>query len=272
VSAPLRLAVAQASAVSGDVAGNAACIGNLVELAASAGARVVVTPELFLQGYDLQALAGNEGLDLIDADDVRLDALREACRRTSTVAVISASMRTDRGRTIAIVVVAGDGRAVHAYDKQHLPGDEAEIFGAGEHGALIVVDGWSLGLGVCYDGCFPEHARACAQAGAGGYLVPAAYVVGAEHRRDLYYPARALDNGMYVAMAGLVGRCGEGDFGGGSAVYDPQGRRVAGVDDGVEDIAFADLDAAVVADTRDRHAMGRDRRSDLGPVTPLDVA
>jgi hypothetical protein len=38
------------------------------------------------------------------------------------------------------------------------------------------------------------------------------------------------------------------------------------------DIAFADLDAAVVADTRDRHAMGRDRRSDLGPVTPLDVA
>jgi predicted amidohydrolase len=271
VSATLRIAVAQASASSGDVAGNATSVSKLVEAAASAGARIVVAPELFLPGYDLPALAGDESLDLADAHDERLAPIRESCRRTRTVAVLSASMRTDRGRTIAIVVIDGDGHAAHAYDKQHLPGDEAGIFVPGAHGALLVVDGWSLGLGICYDGCFPEHARACAEAGAGAYLVPAAYVSGSEHRRDLYYRARALDNGMYVAMAGLVGRCGEQEFAGGSAVYDPQGRRVAGVDDGVEDIAVTDLDPAVVADTRERHAMGRDRRSDLGSVAPLHV-
>jgi predicted amidohydrolase len=69
----------------------------------------------------------------------------------------------------------------------------------------------------------------------------------------------------------LVGGCGTYEFGGGSAVYDPQGRRVAGVDDGVEDIAVADLDPVVVADTRERHAMGHDRRADLGPVASLHV-
>ena len=49
---------------------------------------------------------------------------------------------------------------VAGYDKQHLCGpDEHELFIPGERGATLVVDGWRLGLGICYDGCFPEHAR-----------------------------------------------------------------------------------------------------------------
>ena len=51
------------------------------------------------------------------------------------------------------------------------------------------------------------RARRCAATagGASAYLVPAAYYVGAEHRRDVYYAARALDNGIYVVFAGLTG-------------------------------------------------------------------
>ena len=62
----------------------------------------------------------------------------------------------------------------------------------------LCFDDWALGLGVCYDGCFPEHARAASDAGALAYVCPSAYLVGSEHRRDLYYAARALDNGIYV--------------------------------------------------------------------------
>lgn len=271
MTGPLRLAVAQATARSGDVPGNARTLAALVDRAADGGARVVVTPELFLPGYDLAALGADAGLDLDGADDPRLDAVREACRRTGTVAVVSASVRTGHRRTIAVLTVDAEGAATHAYDKQHLPGDEAEVFARGTAGAVVRVDGWPLGLGVCYDGCFPEHARRLADAGALAYLVPAAYVVGAEHRRDLYYRARALDNGIYVAMAGLVGACGDGRFGGGSAVLDPEGRIRSGVPDGEQGLAFADLDRDVVAATRARHSMGRDRAPDLGGVTVLDV-
>ena len=268
----LRVAVGQAVAHSGDVAANAARAAALVEQAAAGGARVLVLPELFLPGYDLPALALDTAADLVDADDPRLAPVREACRHTGTVALVSASMPAAAGRTISIVVVDGGGRATRAYDKQHVFGDEAEVFMQGGHGAALELDGWRLGLGVCYDGCFPEHARAAADAGAWAYLVPAAYVLGSEHRRDLYYAARALDNGMYVAMAGLVGPCGAAGFGGGSAIYDPQGRRIAGVADGEEGLAVADLDPATVAATRSAQTMGSDRLPDLGPVQLVPVS
>jgi predicted amidohydrolase len=268
----LRVAVAQAAATSGDVAGNAGRAATAVERAAADGARVVVLPELYLPGYDLATLGRDPGLDLAGADDPRLDAVRDACRRTGTVALVSASMRTSAGRTIAVVAVDAEGAAVHAYDKQHVTPTESAVFVSGTRGAVVRVDGWSLGLGVCYDGCFPEHARAAADADAWAYVVPAAYVTGGEHRRDLYYAARALDNGMYVAMAGLVGRCGDKEFGGGSAVHDPEGRRVAGVPDGVEGVALADLHAQAVADTRAEQTMGADRRPDLGAVRTLALA
>jgi predicted amidohydrolase len=262
----LRVAVGQAVARSGDVQANAVRAAALVEQAAAGGARVLVLPELFLPGYDLPALARDTGPDLVGADDHRLEPVREVCRRTGTVALLSASMPAPAGRTISIVAVDGEGGATRAYDKQHVFGDEAAVFTQGGHGAALDLDGWRLGLGVCYDGCFPEHARAAADAGAWAYLVPAAYVLGSEHRRDLYYAARALDNGMYVAMAGLVGQCGGAGFGGGSAIYDPEGRRIAGVADGEEGLALADLDPATVSATRSAQTMGRDRLPDLGPV------
>src|SRR4030095_841530 len=105
-------------------------------------------------------------------------------------------------RTCAAVVVDRSGAAVAAYDKQHLWGpDEGALFTPGRAGATLVVDGWRLGLGVCYDGCFPEHGRAAAGDGAHGYLCPSGFLVGSAHRRDLYYAARALDNTMYVVFA-----------------------------------------------------------------------
>ena len=64
-----------------------------------------------------------------------------------------------------------------------------------------------------------------------GYLSSSAYFPGGGHRRDLYYPARAVENGMYVVFSGLTGRCGALEFIGGSAVYDPEGRPLARLGD-----------------------------------------
>lgn len=53
------------------------------------------------------------------------------------------------------------------------------------------------------------------------------------------------------------------DFIGGSAVFDPLGRRVASVE-GREGVAVAAIDLAVVAEARAEQRMWRDRRDDLG--------
>jgi predicted amidohydrolase len=263
----LRVAAAQASSACGDLPVNVATAARLVRRAAGDGARLVVLPEAFLTGYDRAAFAG----PLPDAADLAgawLDPLRTAAAEADTVVVVSTPLRRGPAVTLSLLVVLPDGSVTAPYDKQHLSGaDETDFFTAGDHGATITVDGVVLGLSVCYDGSFPEHARAAADAGAQVYLNSAAFFRGAEHRRDLYTAARALDNGMYAVFSGLTGRCGTGDFSGGSAIHDPEGRCLGRLGD-EEGVVAADVDTEVVAATRAAHPMLADRVADLGPVIP----
>jgi predicted amidohydrolase len=269
---PLRVAAVQAEPVPGDVAGNAVTAARLVDRAAAEGARVAVLPELFLPAYHPPTLRADPTTDLTaDApggpvEDARLDPVRSVARERAVTVVVGAAVRyADGRRTCAALVVGRDGAAVAAYDKQHLWGpDEIALFTPGDAGAAVEVDGWRLGLAVCYDGCFPEHGRAAATAGAHGYLCPSGYVDGSAHRRDLYYAARALDNTMYVAFANSVGGAAPWRFNGGAAVYDPQGRPVARAADEGEAVVVATFDPAVLAATREAHSMLADRRAEQG--------
>jgi 5-aminopentanamidase len=257
----LRVAAVQAASESGDVAANVRTAAALVQAAADDGARVVVLPELFLTGYDPDAWSHEASLEL---DDPLLDPLRDAARDNRVVVVASASVRRALdASTLSALVVGPDGDVVDAYDKQHLSDEEQDFFAWGDHGASLLVEGWQLGLGICYDGSFPEHAMAAADAGATAYLCPSAYFRGAEHRRDLRYASRALDNGIYVVLAGLTGSCGRYEFSGGSAVYDPEGRPLGrlGEEPGM---VVADLDPAEVARAQRQNPVAVDRRPSLG--------
>ena len=258
----LRVAAAQRESVPGDVTANVTAAVSLVDRAAAEHARVLVLPELFLTGYDPHVWSHDNSLTL---DDDRLVPLRDAAREHGIVVVVSAAVRRALDEsTLSSLVVGADGELTAPYDKQHLSGPEVGFFTPGDHGATLVVDGWDLGLGICYDGCFPEHAASATAAGATAYLCPAAYYVGGEHRRDVYYAARALDNGIYVVFSGLTGRCGDEEFSGGTAVYDPEGRPLdrLGTEPG---IVAADLDPAEVRRVRALNPIGADRRDSLGP-------
>ena len=262
--APLRVAAVQAVSVAGDVERNVATAASWVRLAVEQGSRLVVLPELFLPGYHPPTLRDQPDRCDVTTDDPRLEPLSETARASGVAVVVSASVRRGRGgRSLALLSFAPSGEVTVAYSKQHLWKDERDIFTAGSRGATLTLDGWNLGLGVCYDGCFPEHARAATDAGALAYVCPSAYVVGSEHRRDLYYAARALDNGIYVVLAGLVGGCGDLEFGGGTAVYDPQGRAVERLDAG-QGLVVADLDYSQVVEARLINPYDRDRIADLG--------
>ncbi len=275
----LRVAAAQAASVPGDVEANVRTAVRLVGTAAAQGARVVVLPELFLTGYDPVTWSAQT---CVAADDPRLGPLGEAASRHAVVAVVGAAVpfadppaaaASQEGRwAIGLLVADGTGRLRVAYRKQHLTDEEKGFFTPGGAGASLLVDGWELGLGVCFDGCFPEHAAAAARDGALAYLCPSAYYVGSEHRRDLYYAARALDNGIYVVFAGLAGRCGSRELNGGSAVYDPEGRPLDRVGAESPAIACAELDADEVARVQQMNPILRDRLADLGPRTRVLVS
>jgi predicted amidohydrolase len=274
--APLRVAAVQAEPNPGDLAGNAAVAARLAARAAGEGAGLVVLPELFLPGCHLPTLRADPvGTHLVSDEsrrisDFRLDRLRAVARDQKVVIVLSAAVRhSDGRRTISVLVVDRRGGVVSAYDKQHLWADEDDLFTAGGEGATLAVDGWWLGLAVCYDASFPEHARAAADDGAHGYLCPIGYQEGSQHRRDMHGSARALDNTMYVVFANQVGGQNSGRFNGGSAIYEPEGRPLRRAPDFGEHVIVADFDPTELGRIRQAHRMLTERRPDLGGARRL---
>ena len=156
----------QAESSAGDVEHNVASAARWVEKAAAAGAQLVVLPELFIPGYDPETLRTEPDRCDVTPDDARLTPLSDAAR---TVGVTSSSeprsAAADDVRLLAVLAFGPSGDVRTAYAKQHLWDAERGIFTPGEHGATLVLEGWDLGLGICYDGCFPEHARAATDAG-----------------------------------------------------------------------------------------------------------
>src|SRR3982074_2205223 len=97
---PLTIAVAQPLCIAYDVAANAAIHAGAIR---SAGARVVVFPELSLTGYELDAPA-------ITAEDPRLAPIVEACTKAGSLALVGAPVVGEAGRShIAMLAVDGAG-------------------------------------------------------------------------------------------------------------------------------------------------------------------
>jgi len=157
---PLVIAVAQPRCVSYDVAANAMTHAATVR---SAGARVIVFPELSLTGYELDAPA-------ITADDPRLTPVVDACAEVGSLALVGAPVRGEAGRShIAIVAVDGAGATV-AYRKMWLSMTESKRFSPGREPVALNVDGWRLGLAVCKDIGVPQHACDTAALGIDAYV------------------------------------------------------------------------------------------------------
>ena len=263
----------------GDVSANVATGVTAAETAALGGADVVVYPELFLPAYHPPSLSDDPANSDVVADDdgivtdPRLDPLRQVAHQHHVALLVGASVRRWGKRYIATLAVDSRGAITDVYHKQNLCGaHEVALFSAGEASTSLVVNGWRLGLGICYDATFPEHARAAALTGCHAYVSSGAFVTGGEHRCELYHAARALDNTFYVVFSGAVAGPQPWTFGGGSAIYDPEGQACDRISSSATGVAIADLEAERLTRTRRDHTMLADLRGDQGPRVTVDVA
>jgi predicted amidohydrolase len=202
---PLTVAVAQPQCTSYDVAANATTHAAIVR---SAGARVVLFPELSLTGYELDAPA-------ITVEDPRLAPIVDACAEAGSLALVGAPVHGDAGRShIAMLAIDGAGANV-AYHKMWLGTAEATRFAPGGRPAALDVDGWRLGLAICKDTGIPQHAADTAALGIDAYL--AGILESAE------------DGAILVALASFAGSTGGGydEAAGCSAIWTSDGEMIA---------------------------------------------
>jgi len=197
---PLVVAVAQPLCVPYDVGANAMTHAATVR---SADARVVVFPELSLTGYELDAPA-------IAVGDPRLAPIVEACAEAGALALVGAPVLGEAGREhIAMLAVDGTGATV-AYRKVWLSTEESTRFTPGDKPAVLVVDGWRLGLAICKDSGVPRHASDTAALGIDAYV--AAVLESADDAAIPDARARriAADHQVWVAVASFAGSTGGG--------------------------------------------------------------
>ena len=197
---PLVIAVAQPLCRPYDVAVNAATHAAAVF---SAGARVVVFPELSLTGYELDAPA-------ISVEDPRLAPLVEACAETGSLALVGAPVNGEAGRShIAMLVVEGTGATV-AYHKLYVDTTESTWFTPGDRPAVLVVDGWRLGLAICRDTGIPQHRTDTAALGIDAYVAATLMFEHETALQDERARRIATDHQVWVAVASFAGPTGGG--------------------------------------------------------------
>ncbi|MFJ2806369.1 carbon-nitrogen hydrolase family protein [Kitasatospora sp. NPDC087271] len=253
---PLRIATVQAQAVAGDIPANAAQAAELIREAAAAGARLVLFAEKFLSGYEPELIRTDPLKYAVQPGDPRLAPIAEACRGTGTAAIVGAAAQVGDELRVSAFVLGPDGGLVTRYDKQHLFKTERDYYRPGAAGCTLELDGWRLGLGVCYDSGFPEHARAAALDGCHAYLVGALFSVGhGHHESRTWFPARALDNTLYTVLANHIGHTGGWHTCGGSAVWAPDGRLLAEAGEDRRELVVVDLDPAVLRAARETETM-----------------
>jgi len=266
-----------------------------VRKAVAQGAQVVCLPELFRTQYFCQ----REELALFDlAEPIpgpSTQALSALARELKVVIIASLFERRAPGlyHNTAVTLDA-TGELVSVYRKMHIPDDplyyEKYYFTPGDLGFKAVdTAAGRIGTLVCWDQWYPEGARLTALQGAEILFYPTAigwHPAEKEEFGEAQYDAwqtiqraHAIANGVYVAGINRVGHEqgdilgnraeGEGlEFWGGSFLADPFGRIIAKASHTDAEILVAEVDTALIEETRRNWPFLRDRRIDAyGNIT-----
>jgi len=196
--------------------------------AARQGADLVVFPEMFLSGYNIGAQAAAERAQPADGAGFKHVATT-AQRLGIAIAYGYPEAGPDGAIYNAAQLVDSQGQRLLNYRKAHLFGGLDRAMFTPGHGRFVTakLNGWNLGLLICYDVEFPEAVRHLAVAGADLVLVPTANMVGFEFVADVTVRARAYENGCYLAYANYSGPEADLTYCGLSSLNRPDGTQQA---------------------------------------------
>ena len=258
--AKLTVTLAQMHIAYGELRKNTAQMEKWATEAGRRGSHMVVFPELWSSGYDLEnakdyASVLNSGL---------FAKLSEVATAANTSIV--GSILEKRGVEVAnsASFFAPNGRMMGIYRKMHLFRlmEEDQYLAPGPNPLMMDLPWGETALAICYDLRFPELFRRYAQEGAKMVIIPAEWpLVRIDHWRALLV-ARAIENQCYIIATNAAGETGDTVFGGHSMIVDPWGKIV--VEGGESPMLLtADIEMDLVDEVRQRIPVFEDIRDDV---------
>jgi len=279
----VRLGLAQHASPGVDKKKNLATATRLINEAASKGAQIVATQELFLTHYFCQ-VESDELFKL--AEPIPGPSSQALCSLAKKLKIyLTASLFEKRAPGLfhnTSIMIDPKGEIIGKYRKMHIPDDprffEKYYFTPGDLGWQTQAVSWKngastkTGMLVCWDQWYPEAARLTALRGAQILFYPTA--IGWYHKETQFdrkqqkeawhtiQRAHAIANGVFVAAINRIGTEGELKFWGGSFIADPGGVILAEAPENDEAVLVADCDLRRVDEIRQGWPFLRDRRID----------
>lgn len=244
---------------------------NLIDQAASSGARLVVLPEIW-------TYMGDPDRNVDNAESIPGELttrLAERARRHDIylhAGTFAERVEGDERVRNTAVVFDPDGEIIATYRKIHMfdvtidgvaTYEESATVAPGDEIVNFLLDGVNIGLATCYDLRFPEIFRILALRGAEVIVLPAAFtmVTGKDHW-EVLIRARAIENGVYVVAAAQFGPNLPGKWCyGRSMIVDPWGTVVATAPD-MESVITAVVDRTHLHSIRRQVPSLRNRQPD----------
>lgn len=242
----MKLALLQMDVTLGRPEANLAKASSLIEEAVEQKPDVIILPEMWNTGYDLEHLEKTADRD----GEPCARAIGRLARKynvnivAGSVADITAGntgSADKTGNTSYIFNRAGE--EIARYSKVHLFGlmKEGKYLTRGNVRASFYLDQVCCGTIICYDLRFPELTRALALDGIRILFVPAQWPNPRMYPWRALLVARAIENQMFVVGVNRVGREDKTEFFGHSMVVGPQGEVLAEGSER-EEIIYAEID------------------------------
>ena len=243
---------------------------DLIHTAAQKGADMVIFPEMNLTGYvtDYRVSCFSRPVD------AHLIHLFSRLSDELDLAILAGLAEKADGHIYGSHLVFVPRSPYGRYRKLHIAPNEQDLFSAGSEMPLFMHAGVRFGIQLCYDAHFPELSTAMALNGADLIVFPHASPRGTDTDKFRswmrHLPARAFDNGVFVAAVNQTGVNGTGlEFPGVSLAIGPDGRLISRTFSRENHLHFVSLDPEELARVRS-HRMRYFlpyRRQDLFPVT-----
>ncbi|MEM7172091.1 MAG: carbon-nitrogen hydrolase family protein [Pseudomonadota bacterium] len=259
----MRIAAWQGKPVTGGLGESLECLDKIATQAKEQGADILVTPEMYLSGYNIGTQAVGEAAHSMA--EKGLSALSDLARQNNLCLLVGYPELNDKGQAYNAAALFGrNGDLLSNYRKSHLFGevDRAQFTAGDSLSPLIELDGWSISLGICYDIEFPEVARSYALAGADLVLVPTANMLPFDGVATRLVPARSEENSLFMVYANYCGNEGDFHYCGLSCICGPDGEDLARAGRG-EELIVAELKKDALRSVRENVRYLADRRPGL---------
>ena len=243
----------------GQIYENVANAHQAVLEAGNRGSDLVLLPELWSTGYDLQNSAHHARQNEELASEIA-----SWCETQHLWLGGSVLKNTPTGIQNVFDLYSPSGNLVAQYPKIHLFGlmDENRYLAPGERPVIAHTPWGRTGLAICYDLRFPELFRVHSLSGCVLVLLTAEWPQKRIAHWQTLIKARAIENQLFVAAANCVGSGGGETFGGSSAVISPWGETCVGARENVEEVITATIDLEEVQRIRTAIPVLADRRPD----------